>query len=129
MVGEVLVDDHLGGLVRPLGIRGVQLQAARVLVVGERGHVHGLFVALHQGARRDHLADVEAGDGAHALAFLLAAERAERHVGHARHGGEHDGGGELVGADAEVCHGRIVAPGGCGAKSACINDAGQRPHP
>ena len=49
----------------------------------EDQHREGRLVALDQAAAGDHLADIEAG-------ALLAAERAERRVGDARHRRQHD---------------------------------------
>ena len=63
-------------------VDAVELQAAEVLVRGERDHLQRLGDPLDQRPGGDHLADVDA-------AALLAAEPAERDVGDAGHRGEH----------------------------------------
>ncbi|SKY76451.1 Uncharacterised protein [Mycobacteroides abscessus subsp. abscessus] len=102
VVGEILVDDHLGCLVGVARIHRVELHRPRILVRAERGHVHGDRMPLDERAGGDHLADVQTRHRAGAGQFEFATQRAERHVGDARHGCEHHGTGELDRADSQA---------------------------
>ena len=101
VVGEVVLDDHPGRLVGGGRVDGVELQRARRLLRGERRHVHRDGVALDQGAGGDHLADVEAADGARPGFLEFAAQGAERDVGDPGHGRQDNRAAEGEGPDPQ----------------------------
>ena len=94
VVGAVFGDEHGDGLGDGLRVDAVELDRARRLGLVVRDEAHRLGRALDEGARRDHLADVEAR-------AELAAEPAERRVRDAGHGREHDWHVELEVADGK----------------------------
>ena len=101
VIGEVpLGDDPDGGADRR-GIHPVDLHGPRLLVRIHRDHAEGQRVVLHEPARGDHLADVEA----RALLTTQAPEARVRDAGHRR---QHHGGVGRVRADAQ----RLRARGG-----------------
>ena len=111
VIGQVLIHDDLGGLIGVFRVHRINLQGTRIFIRGKGGHVHGFLVALHQGARGDHLADIQARYRPGAGQFLLPAQRAEGDVGYPRHGGEDDGGGEVIVSNAQI-HALIVLVNG-----------------
>ena len=59
VIDAALAHEHPHRLPHVMRVHPVELEAARRLLAGEAGHEHRLAVALDQGPRRDHLADVE----------------------------------------------------------------------
>ena len=94
VVCAILLDEDAHGALDGRRIHSVELDGARLLGLVMRDQAHRGRVALHQGARGDHLADVEPG-------AVFAAEPPEGRVGDARHRREDDGGVERDGSDAE----------------------------
>ena len=94
-VVDVLDLDQIGdGVAQGPGVGAVELNRARCLVRGETCQQASLLVAFDQAAGADHLGHVETRS-------VLAAETPERSVGDPCHRGEHDGGVDGEGADAE----------------------------
>jgi hypothetical protein len=103
VVDAALAHEQPDRLAHVMGIDAVELQAARRLLLAEARHEHRLAIPLDEGASGDHLAHVEAGP-------VAAAQRAERGIGHARHGREHDRRPDPERADGHG--GELAGPGG-----------------
>ena len=84
VVDAVLVDEEPHRLAERAGVSAVELHRPGGLGAVEAEHRQRAGVALHEGARRDHLRDVEPR-------AELRAEPAEGGVGDAGHRGQHDG--------------------------------------
>ena len=94
-------DEQPGGGPRSGRVGAVELDRARVLLGVVLDEPHRLGVALDEGPRRDHLADVERRVAAPALRRELAAQPAERPVGDPRHRREDDRRPDGVPADPQ----------------------------
>src|SRR5690606_31159981 len=126
VIGAILRDEDPHRLGHRLRVDAVQLDRAWRLGFMVADEAHGGGVALHEGARGDHLADVEAG-------AVLAAESPERGVGDARHRRQHHRRPQLDRADAQRLHGQVggegdghrsILPesGGCAVRSTYAGD-------
>jgi hypothetical protein len=94
VVGVILGDDDAHGFGDGRRIDAVELDRAGRLGLVMADEAHRRVVALDEGARGDHLADVEAG-------AVLTAEPPERRVRDACHGCEDDRHVEFDRADAQ----------------------------